>query len=275
VSIKELLNFGKTEVDSVDAELLLAHLLGVSRMELHSRVIELPVENLKQIEGDYKELLAIRRTGRPTQYITGVAPFRYLEYEVGEGVLIPRPETELLVDEVLHQLQKFDDPVSVVDLGAGAGGISIALATETFGKKDIRVIAVEKSDDALVWLQKNIAKHQADVRVVHSDVRDALMGIKCDVVVANPPYLPEDIDVPDELGFEPDVALYGGARGIEIPAIFIECATRLLKSGGFLAMEHHEDQGKPLAQLLSENFRDIRLHLDLNERPRFTTAWRL
>ena len=275
MSIKELLIHGKTQVDPVDAELLLAHILGVSRMDLHSRVIELPSENLEQIGNDYRELLAIRRTGRPTQYITGLAPFRHLEYEVGEGVLIPRPETELLVDEVLHQLQKFDEPVSIVDLGAGAGGISISLATETFGKKETRIIAIEKSDEALEWLKRNIAKHEADIRVVHGDAADALKGIKCDVVVANPPYLPENIEVPEELAFEPDLALYGGVRGVEIPTIFIKSATRLLKSGGFLAMEHHEDQGKVLAQLLSENFRDIRLHLDLNERPRFTTAWRL
>ena len=112
MTVKELLKFGKEQlatknIGPVDAELLLANILGVNRMELHAKTIELDDESEKESKELYSKAIAQRLTGMPTQYIVGNAPFRYLEYEVGPGVLIPRPETELLVDEVLHQLNTF------------------------------------------------------------------------------------------------------------------------------------------------------------------------
>jgi release factor glutamine methyltransferase len=277
VKAKELLDLGKAElatkdISPVDAELILAHFLGINRMELHSKSIDVDDE---LVIDSFKNAISERLTGKPTQYITGTAPFRYLDYEVGPGVLIPRPETEIMVDEVLHQLSKFDDPISIIDLGAGAGGISIALATETHGKKEVHVIAVEKSKDALAWLHKNITKHEVNVRVVEEGVETALMGVKCDVVVANPPYLPDEQVIPSELKFEPDMALFGGkGDGMDAPREFIKAASRLLKSGGLLAMEHNEVQGPLLTQELSTDFENIATYQDLNERPRFTTARR-
>lgn len=274
---KELLDYGKAklaskDISSVDAELILAFFLGIDRMQLHAK--EIFVEDELVIDS-YKHAIDERLTGVPTQYITGSAPFRYLDYEVGPGVLIPRPETEVMVDEVLHHLSKFADPVSIVDLGAGAGGISIALATETHGKKEVHVIAVEKSKDALVWLHKNITKHEVNVRVIEEGVETALVGVKCDVVVANPPYLPDEQEVPDELKHEPDLALFGGkGDGMDAPREFIKTATRLLKSGGLLAMEHNEVQGPLISKELAKDFEGIATYQDLNERPRFTIAFR-
>jgi release factor glutamine methyltransferase len=277
VKAKELLDFGKTqlaakEISSVDAELILAFFLGIDRMELHAKGIS--VEDELVIDS-YKNAIKERLSGVPTQYITGTAPFRYLEYDVGPGVLIPRPETEIMVDEVLHQLSKFDDPVSIVDLGSGAGGIAISLATETHGKKEVHVIAVEKSKDALNWLHKNITKHEVNVRVIEEGVETALQGVKCDVVVANPPYLPDEQEVPAELKHEPDLALFGGkGDGMDAPREFIKCAARLLKSGGLLAMEHNEVQGPLISEELAREFEAIATYQDLNERPRFTIARR-
>lgn len=274
---KELLDYGKAklaskDISSVDAELILAFFLGIDRMQLHAK--EIFVEDELVIDS-YKHAIDERLTGVPTQYITGSAPFRYLDYEVGPGVLIPRPETEVMVDEVLHHLSKFADPVSIVDLGAGAGGISIALATETHGKKEVHVIAVEKSKDALVWLHKNITKHEVNVRVIEEGVETALVGVKCDVVVANPPYLPDEQEVPAELKHEPDLALFGGkGDGMDAPREFIKTATRLLKSGGLLAMEHNEVQGPLISKELAKDFEGIATYQDLNERPRFTIAFR-
>jgi release factor glutamine methyltransferase len=130
VIVKDLLKLGKDQLATkniapVEAELLLAHALGVNRMELHGRVIDLDEEQVVETKEIYNQAIAERLTGKPTQYIIGSAPFRYLEYEVGPGVLIPRPETESLVDEVLHQLNTFADPVSLVDLGSGTGAIAI------------------------------------------------------------------------------------------------------------------------------------------------------
>ena len=274
---KELLTFGKDalatkDISPVDAELILAHFLGVSRVDLHSRTIEIEDQTIAE---QYKHAIAERLTGKPTQYITGSAPFRYLDYEVGPGVLIPRPETEVMVDEVLHQISSMPDPISIVDLGAGAGGISIALATETHGKKEVHVIAVEKSKDALVWLRKNIQKHEVNIRVIEDSAANALQGIKCDVVVANPPYLPDGQPIPQELNFEPEMALYGGpGDGMRDPIEFIQAAARLLKIGGLLAMEHNEVQGPLLKKILETDFENIATYQDLNERPRFTTARR-
>ena len=280
MSVRELLKFGKEQlatknIGAVDAELLLANILGVNRMELHSKVIEMDAEQAQENKELYTKAIAQRLTGMPTQYIVGTAPFRYLEYEVGPGVLIPRPETELLVDEVLHQLNTFAEPVSVVDLGSGTGAIAISISSETSGKKEIHVVAVEKSPEALIWLNKNIAKHDVPVRIIESDAAHALEGIKCDVVVANPPYLPDGAKVPQELIFEPSMALFGGpANGMAIPNEFIKAAARLLKSGGLFAIEHTDLQGPLIAKELEADFEAIALHNDLTQRPRFTTARR-
>ena len=280
MSVKDLLKFGKEQlasknIEAVEAELLLANLLGINRMELHARVIDLNNEQGETTKELYSQAIAERLTGKPTQYIVGSAPFRYLEYEVGPGVLIPRPETESLVDEVLHQLNTFADPVSLVDLGSGTGAIAISIASETAGKKQVTVVAVEKSPEALVWLKQNIAKHDVDVRVVTGDVATALVGVKCDVVVANPPYLPDGAQIPQELNFEPSMALFGGpSNGMAIPREFITTASRLLKSGGLFAIEHNELQGPLIASELGQDFEAIALHMDLTQRPRFTTARR-
>lgn len=278
--VKDLLKLGKDQLATkniapVEAELLLAHALGVNRMELHGRVIELDDEQAVETKEIYSQAIAERLTGKPTQYIIGSAPFRYLEYEVGPGVLIPRPETESLVDEVLHQLNTFADPVSLVDLGSGSGAIAVSIASETAGKRVVNVIAVEKSIEAITWLERNIAKHDVNVRVVKSDVATALEGIKCDVVVANPPYLPDGAQIPQELNFEPVEALFGGpANGMSAPSLFIQAAVRLLKPGGLFAIEHNELQGALISKELAENFETIALHKDLTDRPRFTTARR-
>jgi len=280
VTIKDLLKFGKDQlatknISSVDAELLLAHLLGINRMELHAKVIDLPAEESEAIREQYTQAIAQRLSGKPTQYITESAPFRYLEYEVGPGVLIPRPETEVMVDEVLHQLARFVDPISVIDLGSGSGAIAISIASETAGKRTVHAIAVENSPEAIHWLNRNIAKHDVNVRVVESDVADALTGVKADVVIANPPYLPDGQEIPQELVFEPDVALFGGpADGMQAPVAFITAAARLLKSGGLFAIEHNEVQGPKIAEALGAEFESIALHKDLTDRPRFTTATR-
>ena len=99
--------------------------------------------------------------------------------------------------------------------------------------------------------------------------------MKCDVVIANPPYVPDAQELPrDVQEYEPAVALFGGADGMQSPRLFIATASRLLKSGGFLAIEHHESQGQQIAGVLSNDFTDIILHNDLTSRPRFTTAVR-
>lgn len=281
--MKELLRaafsqFEKNQIATVDAEILLAHLLGVSRKQIHSQIIELSGADQEKISGEYNELISQRLMGRPVQYITGSAPFRYLDLEVGEGVLIPRPETELIVDRVIGVLNSDLDkelPKSVVDLGAGSGAISIAIASEASLKGlKVSMVAVEKSPEAAVWLNKNIAKYDLPIRVVIEDVQTALPDVKADLVVANPPYIPNDEKLPIEVAnFEPGDALFGGAvDGMQIPKLFIAAADRLLKSGGYFIMEHHEKQGELVREALSAQFSNAQTHADLTGRDRFTSA---
>jgi len=260
----------------VDAEHLLAHVLGISRMDLHNPVlVENTLSSLSDteiIEEQFYSLLDRRIDHEPLQYLTGTAPFRYLEVEVGTGVLVPRPESELLVDAVLTHIKNLPAPVSVIDLGSGSGALALAIATEA---PDTRVIAVEKSPDALYWLKKNVSVIADNVRVVEGDVRDVLPGVKCDVVIANPPYIPDSQSLPrDVAGFEPHIALFGGPTGLEMPKIFIAAAARLLKVAGVLVIEHTEEQGQAIADELTVDFEDIALHNDLVGRPRWTSAVR-
>ena len=281
--MKELLRaafsqFEKNQIATVDAELLLAHLLGVSRKQIHSQSIELSESEREKITLEFNDLIQQRLLGRPVQYITGSAAFRYLELEVGEGVLIPRPETELIVDRVIGHLSSQPDKEnskSIIELGAGSGAICIAIATEASLKGlKVSLVAVEKSPAAAEWLNKNIAKYDLPIRVVVEDVSTALPDIKADLVVANPPYIPNDEKLPIEVeNFEPEMALRGGAvDGMQVPKLFIDAATRLLKSGGFFITEHHEKQGELIRGVLARDFLPAQTHADLTGRDRFTSA---
>ena len=265
-------HLAKAGYSEVDAEILFAHLLGINRMELHNPVaLENAMENVGDISEDYHQLLNRRLSHEPLQYITGEAHFRDLTLDVGPGVLVPRPESELMVSYLLALIEQKSGLVSVIDLGAGSGALSIALSTEC---DRVRAIAVEKSPEALVWLRKNVAKYVEDMRVVEGDVRDVLEGVKADFVIANPPYVPDEQELPEDVQKEPSVALFGGVTGLEIPKHFIDAAARLLKSGGVLAIEHTELQGQAISGLLEEMFINIELHYDLIDRPRWTSAVR-
>jgi release factor glutamine methyltransferase len=281
MQIKALISDGKAQIEtagysSVDAEILLAHLLGLTRMELHNPIaLEralAEVTDESAIVDSYVELVKRRCNHEPVQYLTGSAGFRNLDLAVGQGVLVPRPETEGLVEEVLKHIANLPGPVSVIDLGAGSGAMAISIATEA---PNTHVIAVEKSLDAIEWLKQNVAFYDESIRIVQGDVTDVLDGVKCDVVVANPPYVPDSQPLPkDVANFEPAIALFGGPDGLELPKRFIEAAARLLKSGGLLAIEHTETQGEAIAKLLESDFNQIALHQDLTGRPRWTSAIR-
>ena len=283
--IKPLLRSAKeklaaADISEVDAEHLFAYVLGISRMDLHNSVkLEGALKALGDfgiIEDTFAKLISRRASHEPLQYLTGTAYFRHLEIEVGPGVLVPRPESELLVEAVLTHIKNLEEKVtgeiSVIDLGAGSGALSLAIATEA---PRSRVIAVEKSAEAIIWLKKNVARISENVRVVEGDVADVLPGVKCDAVIANPPYIPDNQSLPRDVAeHEPHVALFGGATGLELPQRFIDAAARLLKSGGVLAIEHTEDQGAAIDALLSREFIDIAVHQDLTGRPRWSSAVR-
>jgi release factor glutamine methyltransferase len=179
---------------------------------------------------------------------------------------------EAVLTHIKNLEEKVTGEISVIDLGSGSGALALAIATEA---PRTRVIAVEKSPEAIEWLKKNVAKISENVRVVEGDVADVLPGVKCDIVIANPPYIPDSQTLPRDVAeHEPHIALFGGETGMELPQRFINAAARLLKSGGVLAIEHTEEQGAAIDAVLSKEFHEIVLHQDLTGRPRWTSAVR-
>lgn len=280
-TVRNWVNAASEKLPRHEAEILVSHVLGISRMELHAREVtgdEIPVDGEKVL----MELVEKRSKNYPLQYLTGVAPFRYIELKVGPGVLVPRPETETLVDLALDEIKRRltinpDQQLSLIDLGAGSGAISLAIENEVRGHYPVGIIAVENSQEALAYLSKNCAALQSEVRVVEESVESALMGVRADLVVANPPYIPDELlklgELPADLVAEPAVALLGGPEdGMEIPELFIAAASRLLKPGGVFICERFETQENAFREALIQEFSDIRHLNDLTGRSRFTMA---
>ena len=260
---------------AVDAELLAGHLLGESR----GRVKALAFTDAPVPPG-YAELIAERASRVPLQHLTGTASFRYLELKVGPGVFVPRPETEtvaqLAIDAARGAAAGRATPVRVVDLGTGSGAIAAALASEV---PEAEVTAVELSPLALAWARRNL--EPLGVRLIHDDLRTALPEANgsFDVVVSNPPYVPADAvpNEPEAAEHDPAMALYGGGRdGLELPLAAADTAARLLGESGYFVMEHAEVQAGRIAALLAAQpcWQDVATHVDLNGRPRATSAVR-
>lgn len=222
------------------------------------------------------ELVAERSRRVPLQHLTGTAPFRHLELAVGPGVFVPRPETELLVDLVLASA---DPGAAVVDLCTGSGAIALAIKQE---RPDLQVAAVEVDRLAFAWAQQNAATLGLEVSLSLADAAAALPGQDggFDVVVSNPPYIPDQmvpID-PEVRDHDPAVALFGGsADGLRIPLAVAGRAAELLRDGGLLIMEHADTQGESLPGALAADgrWREVSDHRDLSGRPRAVRARRV
>lgn len=259
-------------IPEIDATLLLMHLLECSRGELQLKLMKSTESQIEEVDRELRRMVLRRQNGEPIQYIIGNAPFRYQVYEVGPGVLIPRPETESLVSLAINFLADRAGHHSIIDLGSGSGCIAISIATEL---EDVAVTAVEKSTDALGWLRKNVSTLAPAVRIIEGDVAEACLGESFDLVIANPPYIPETEPLPAEVKKEPEAALRGGhGDGMDVPREFIGAAARLLKSGGYFAIEHHETQADLVGTALATDFISIKCVSDLTGRPRFTSAIR-
>lgn len=261
----------------VDAELLIAHVLGVSRGQVQAKALtEAPVD----AEQAFAVIEAVeRRAARePLQHITGRAPFRRLELAVGPGVFVPRPETESVAQLAIDALLAVPGGAPVgVDLGTGSGAIAIAMATEV---PHARVAAVENSTAAFIWARQNARESGAEnLRLVFADLAAALPELDgtVDVVVSNPPYIPLGAVPrdPEVRLHDPEAALYGGADGLDVVRAVSQRALALLRPGGALVLEHGELQGAAIRQLLeADGWRATATHPDLLGRDRATTALR-
>ncbi len=261
----------------VDALLLAAHVLGVGRGELAARMVSGYDFSRDQRE-QFGNLVRRRSAREPLQHITGEAGFRQLVLAVGPGAFVPRPETELLVQIVVDAVMASGQPSPrVIDLGTGTGAIALAVATEA---PHARVWAVEKSAEALVWAHRNNEANGNPVTLVQGDLADAvsLVGERAgtfDVVVSNPPYIPEEA-VPRDTEvrlYDPALALYSGPDGLDVVRVLANVARHLLAPGGLLAIEHGDLQGSAVRQILTDaGWRPVSTHPDLTTRDRYTTG---
>lgn len=264
----------------VDAELLLAHAWGVVRADVaHAVALGRPVPD--DVAAAFADLVARRAARAPLQHLTGRAPFRTLELDVGPGVFVPRPETEqvaqVAIDAARARVQERGSAV-VVDLCTGSAAIALAVAAEVPGAV---VHAVELDADAAAWAARNVAALDPRVDLVRGDARTALRELDgtVDVVVANPPYVPPGAVPrdPEVAGHDPAVALYGlGADGLEVPRGVTAAAARLLAPGGVYVMEHAEVQDAAVRAMVAatDAFEAARTLPDLTGRPRMVVARR-
>lgn len=274
-----------------DAKLLLAESAGRSLSDVDKAVLMDDAFSQfapsPEARGAFESMLGRRESREPLQHIVGHAPFRYLELEVGPGVFVPRPETELVVQEAIDWITAHGlySP-RVVDLCAGSGAIGLAIATEVPGAQ---VWAVELDTQAAQWTRRNmhkvgerfpdlVANYRLEVADATCPVTLATLDGTADVVISNPPYIPltNVPQQPEVRDFDPDTALYGGsADGMMIPERIIVRAAALVRKGGLFVMEHDITQGdRTVAFARANGFTEARTHADLTGRPRYLVATR-
>lgn len=260
----------------VDAELLAAHVLGVPRTRVPL------VGMIDQDVARALHTLVLRRAARvPLQHLTGTAAMGGIEVAVGPGVFIPRPETELLLVWGLDALAEVAQP-RVIDLCTGSGVLALAVA---HARPDAEVHAVERDPTALSWARRNVAARaelgETPVRLHHGDVADprllATFNDRTDLVLCNPPYVPAATRLPPEVSrHDPPQAVFAGEDGLAVIRTVVRTASRLLRPGAVVAIEHDDSQATTVPALLAgcRRLTDVVDHPDLAGRPRFSTARR-
>jgi len=257
----------------LDAEVLLAGVMGVSRSKLYMRLDEdIPL----QVQNAFEAAAQRRLAREPIAYITGVREFWSLPFRVTQDVLIPRPETELLVETVCEFLRRTPhtvEPPLVCEVGTGSGCIAISVAREV---PEARVLANDLSPAALQVARQNARMHEVDSRVHF--VRSNLLGgirkeLRFDVIASNPPYIADDADLGPEVGWEPDMALRAGPRGLDTIGELLHQAPSHLRPGGLLAVEIGYGQADESLELArSAGFGNVQIRSDLAGIPRLLTA---
>lgn len=251
----------------LDAELLLAAALGKPRSFLHTwpeRIVS------SEAALTFASHLQRRRTGEPVAYILGQQGFWKLDLDVAPHTLIPRPETEMLVEAALELVPAFA-PTRVLDLGTGTGAIALALASE---RPVWQVTAVDRVLEAVALAESNRQRlHLDNAKVLSSHWFSSLEGQRFDLIISNPPYIAaEDPHLAEgDVRFEPSSALVAGTDGLDDLRMIIEQAPNYLNGDGWLLLEHGYDQGSAVRDLLSgHGFEKIQTRRDLGDHERIT-----
>jgi release factor glutamine methyltransferase len=257
-----LLDEAVVAVPRLTAEVLLAHAIGCDRPWLYAH----SNEELREVWWiHYGRYLNERLQGKPTQYITRKQEFYGRDFFVNRDVLIPRPETEHVIETAVEKLTVLAG--AVVDVGCGSGAIAITLALET-GRP---TIATDISVAALNVAAKNRRKLDAGVELIACDLLSAIASRSAGLIVSNPPYVPatdKSVLQREVREYEPHIALFGGADGLEIYRRLIEDAARVLLPGGWIVMEVAYNADLPVRTMLAESFVDVEMRTDLAGLPR-------
>ena len=257
-----------SESARLDCELLLAHALGLDRAALYARPAEEPQDGVVE---RFDALLAERGAGRPLAQIIGIKEFWSLVFQISREVLVPRPETELLVEIVRDGLKEKRGKPQVLDLGTGCGAVAVALARTL---PESQLVATDNSRRALAVAQRNAAGlAPGRVRFVLGPWYGPLHGRRFDAIACNPPYVESALCGEPPLCFEPPQALDGGPDGLRELRRVISGAPAHLKHGGLLAVEHGADQGAPVRSLMRRAGLEAPVtHRDLAGHERVTAA---
>ena len=273
LTITRSLRYGAAKLDSVsesprlDAELLLARALDVPR----SYVIAHPEDMLDTAAADrFSAAVQQRRSGMPLAYISGEKEFWSMRLIVSPATLVPRPETEILVEQALQRIPR-RAALRVLDLGTGSGAIAAALASE---RPLCEIVATDRSEAALAVARENARLHQLpNIELVHGDWLDPVAGRTFDLVVSNPPYVPERSPDLERLKHEPRIALAAGEDGLDPIRVIVRDARAVVVPGGFLLLEHGAEMEDAVAALLGDSgWSEISCVNDLAELPRVSIA---
>lgn len=271
ISVADLLAHARGQIDGVDADTLLAHTLGKSSSWLFAHATDLVADDA---QANFQALVQRRIAGEPVAYLTGRRGFWTLDLEVGPATLIPRPETELLVELALACIPD-GQAARIADLGTGSGAIALSLAKE---RRQAWVIATDASIDALEVARRNALSHGiANIEFRSGNWYAPLQAERFDIIVSNPPYIADGDPHLDQgdLRFEPEMALSCGPDGLDAIRTIVGHASAHLDVGGWLLLEHGWDQGEAVRGLLSDaGFLDVATVRDLEDRDRISLGRR-
>lgn len=283
MNIKELLDttveyfkkYGLKE-PRLDAEVLLAHVLKKERIQLYVD-FDQPLNESELAE--YRQLVCLRARHHPVAYLLGKKEFMSLEFIVNEDVLIPRPETEELVENIIEYCKNCNlAGPNIVDVGTGSGAIAVSLAHYIEGA---RVLAIDISPGALKVARENIARYELGdrIKVMEGDLLTPLIWLNkdnVDIVVSNPPYIDQEgmANLSPEVRMEPELALSGGIDGLDYYRRLIPQALKVLKDDGLLALEIGYDQAAAVRELFDASWSKVEAKKDYSGHDRMVFAWK-
>lgn len=258
---------GVSESPRLDAEALLASVLRAPRSYLFTHPEE-QLENRPATE--FAAAIERREQGEPIAYITGSKEFWSLELAISRDTLVPRPETETLVEHALDLIPR-DGPCRVLDLGTGSGAIAIAIASE---RAQITIVATDSSREALNVAKRNVRRHRINnVSFLQGDWTEPVAGQTFEIVITNPPYVRDDDPVLQELRYEPISALAAGPDGLDAIRKIAKDARTVIETNGHILLEHGTEQQDAVATVLQDHgWSDVACFRDLAGHPRVTTA---